>query len=241
MKRFWFFLDVDGRLFHGVFRISCDAGQSKDTENGLRDNLLIGFYLSFFDKKDLTNGIDWFIPCAMNTNEISPKAGSRLNRIKIISRIFRVLIGILVVLMMLMSALFFLASVKLLVSGPPMVDTLHISFSPHQAYTSPFNVPLPVLLIGAVQLGLGGCGLILLNRLFKLYERGDFFKTENIRCIKFLGLIVIGIWLTQTILELMAHQNNLEASGLVYGVLIVFIAWIMDEGRKIQEEQELTV
>jgi hypothetical protein len=22
----------------------------------------------FFDKKDLTNGIDWFIPCAMNAN-----------------------------------------------------------------------------------------------------------------------------------------------------------------------------
>jgi hypothetical protein len=29
------------------------------------DNLLIEFYLSFFDKKDLNNGIDWFIPCTM--------------------------------------------------------------------------------------------------------------------------------------------------------------------------------
>ena len=30
-----------------------------------RDNLLSRLNLSFFDKKDLTNGIDWFIPCAM--------------------------------------------------------------------------------------------------------------------------------------------------------------------------------
>ncbi|MEI9863261.1 MAG: DUF2975 domain-containing protein [Limisphaerales bacterium] len=28
---------------------------------------------------------------------------------------------------------------------------------------------------------------------------------------------------------------------LVLGLLIILIAWIMDEGRKIQEEQELTV
>jgi len=28
---------------------------------------------------------------------------------------------------------------------------------------------------------------------------------------------------------------------LIPGFLILFIAWIMDEGRKIQEEQELTV
>ena len=100
---------------------------------------------------------------------------------------------------------------------------------------------LPVFLIGAAQLCLGGFGLILLSRLFALYERGEFFKTGNIRCIKFLGLVIAGVWLTQTILELMAHQNNIEGSGLVYGGLVVFIAWIMDEGRKIQEEQELTV
>jgi hypothetical protein len=30
-------------------------------------------------------------------------------------------------------------------------------------------------------------------------------------------------------------------SNLLIGFVIIFIAWIMDEGRKIQEEQELTV
>lgn len=178
----------------------------------------------------------------MNANEISPKINPRMNRIRIVSRLFRVLVGILVVMWGLMSALFVLSSVKYALSGgQPMPATLHIAFSLHQAYTSPFHVPLPIFLIGAVQLCLGGFGLILLSRLFALYERGDFFKTGNIRYIKFLGLVITGIWLTQTILELMAHQNNIEGSGLVYGVLVFFIAWIMDEGRKIQVEQELTV
>jgi hypothetical protein len=37
-----------------------------------------------------------------------------------------------------------------------------------------------------------------------------------------------------------AHKNfSLDRLGI--GLLILLIAWIMDEGRKIQEEQELTV
>ncbi len=200
----------------------------------------------------------------MNANEMSPKSNPRFNRIKIVSRIFRTLIGIIAVLMALMSALFVLVSIKyLLDGGQPMPGVLRIGFSPHQCYLFPFHVPLPVFLAGATQFCLAGMGLILLSRLFLLYERGDFFKTGNIRCFKFLGLIVIGLWLTRMILELMAQHNNLNGNGrgekgliiiigpyradlamffgLVYGVLIVFIAWIMDEGRKIQEEQELTV
>jgi len=33
----------------------------------------------------------------------------------------------------------------------------------------------------------------------------------------------------------------LSTTPLFIGMLIIFITWIMDEGRKIQEEQELTV
>jgi hypothetical protein len=177
----------------------------------------------------------------MNASAVtSQSANHRLNRIQLVSRIFRALIIALVVLMSLMTALFLLAAVKTLVGGE-VPHSLRITFSPHQVFTSPFAVPLPVLLIGAVQLCLGGCGLILLNRLFKLYEQGHFFTLGNIRCLKFLGLITLGIWMTTTILEFMAGQGNVNGTGLIIGILIVFIAWIMDEGRKIQEEQALTV
>lgn len=185
----------------------------------------------------------------MNANEAVAKPGLRLNRIKLVSQIFRILIGVLVVALTLVSGLICLASIVYALNGGwPAVGKVHatsfsasVSFSPHQSYAWPFSIPLPVFLVGAVQLGLLGSGLIVLNRLFALYERGDFFKTGNIRCIKWLGLIVMGVSITQTLLELMAHQNHLDGSGLVFGFLVVFIAWIMDEGRKIQEEQELTV
>jgi hypothetical protein len=34
---------------------------------------------------------------------------------------------------------------------------------------------------------------------------------------------------------------DLSLTPVFAGLMIIFIAWIMDEGRKIQEEQELTV
>jgi hypothetical protein len=34
---------------------------------------------------------------------------------------------------------------------------------------------------------------------------------------------------------------GIDFGPLLIGAIIVLIAWIMDEGRKIQEEQELTV
>jgi hypothetical protein len=81
----------------------------------------------------------------------------------------------------------------------------------------------------------------MLNRLFKLYEHSSFFTVGNVRCIKILGLVVTGDGLVQTILELLSPNPSLDFSKLFFGGLIMLIAWIMDEGRKIQEEQELTV
>jgi hypothetical protein len=52
---------------------------------------------------------------------------------------------------------------------------------------------------------------------------------------------VAGDGLIQTILELLSSHGTLCLNEMFFGGLIVLIAWIMDEGRKIQEEQELTV
>ena len=192
----------------------------------------------------------------MNSNEVDSKTNTRLNRIKFVSRIFRVSNGVIAGLGVLL-AIWFVVAPEYLPDG-----LVQIAFSPHQAYISPFHIPLPVLFLGIIEFCLGGAGLFLLNLLFKYFERGIFFKTENIRCVKFLGPIVVGLWFTQTILELMAHQglkgpgtvypflslvfgsyqvHLTHIFGLLFGILLVFIAWIMDEGRKIQEEQALTI
>jgi hypothetical protein len=183
----------------------------------------------------------------MNTDEISPKAGSRLNRIRIVSRIARwVVIGF-----FLFAVCFSLA---VFISSPSLFTFRSILIFINQ-------IVLCVWYWNVAQL-------------FREYEHGQIFAAETIRYIKRLGLIcVAGAALKSTLhflpkLPLPPPQNPLPPGvtittsgihsfqigffsfdfgtgvdfGLIFsGITIVIIAWIMDEGRKIQEEQELTV
>lgn len=176
----------------------------------------------------------------MNSKEISPNANARLKRIKIVSRIFRVLLGLYIVI----GTLSFVVWAGYL-ANPPVGTRLWISLSTDQTYYAPFNIPARVIVIfgsiQAIRVCLIGFGIILLNRLFVSFEQGSFFTNKNVRCIKFLGLIMAGDWFAGTILELMGKTINIEFAELFFGLFIILIAWIMDEARKIQEEQELTV
>jgi hypothetical protein len=215
-------------------------------------NLLKANYLSLFDKKDLTNGIDGFILCAMNANEISPKGNARLNRIKIVSRIVRCAILGLFVLSIVFFLLFSFASWRL-----AMLEE-------HPIWFGLVNLPQVVLWVWYWKLA----------KLFHLYERGLIFATATIRCIKTLGILCVVNWLllsaynvwerifpqpqplppvlpphvTVTVAESSFRMGfftfsiaGISFGLLLAGIIITVIAWIMDEGRKIQEEQELTV
>jgi hypothetical protein len=133
--------------------------------------LLIGIYLSFFDKKELTNGIDWFIPCAMNANENSPKADSRLSRIKIVSRIARLIVFC-----------FFVFTICFL---------LKVVFGLFRERDS--NILTHEFLLIILQ-GVLCVWYWKLAQLFRLYENGLIFAAETIRCIKFLGLLCAVDW-----------------------------------------------
>jgi len=109
-----------------------------------------------------------------------------------------------------------------------------------------------------------------LARLFQFYERGLIFTSETIRCIKTLGVLCVINWLFTSVGMVLKHLSpppplpspgitikiipssfsmgffsfsiyGINVGLLLAGIIIVIIAWIMDEGRKIQEEQELTV
>jgi len=110
-----------------------------------------------------------------------------------------------------------------------------------------------------------------LAQLFHFYERGLIFASETIRCLKTLGLLCALNWLCSTITSSFFSRpvttpppvlpagakvvavkhislgffsfnlGGIHFGMLLAGIVIVLIAWIMDEGRKIQEEQELTV
>jgi hypothetical protein len=201
--------------------------------------LLKANYLSFSDKNNLTNGIDGFILCAMNANEISPKASPRLIQIQKVSRTLKIC-----VLAYFVVPLGFMAlSFKSLHVATGMVSIFN------HPYASVSDIPAPMYVLGAIAMGIYLLGAISFYRLLNLYEKGVIFSEANVREIKQLGtyLACYGILAVTasafytggitpfTLLDFICSP------WIVGGGAINLVAWIMDEGRKIQEEQELTV
>ena len=100
-------------------------------------------------------------------------------------------------------------------------------------------------------------------KLFSFYARGDLFTPKVVRYMQWIGItsVLVGIWSIYSELSMSVNAGYLKyapssgqeiiswfqqisyllAFNLLPGFVIIFVAWIMDEGRKIQEEQELTV
>lgn len=209
----------------------------------------------------------------MNANEISPKANFRLNRIKVASRIFRWLLNSYVFLAAFNVVLFVCAAFWNFGTARGIDETWHMepgrvsNFWRSVSQIPGVGIGLEILKISAL------CGCVfVLNKLFRFYERGLFFASEQVRHMQQLGCLILVNWLIAMLLNAMSAgytewhfdlsqlnwigtfelfilpiakdmsgNNDIGFMQPVIGVLIIFIAWIMDEGRKIQEEQELTV
>jgi len=103
-----------------------------------------------------------------------------------------------------------------------------------------------------------------LGKLFSLYAKGEIFTAENVRQIREIGISVflfMAIWayglLTKIILGVPGAGSTVETQGIAVrgfgfglpepltvvlaGIIIVVISWIMDVGRELREDQDLTV
>jgi hypothetical protein len=83
-------------------------------------------------------------------------------------------------------------------------------------------------------------------KMLRFFEKGIIFAAETVRCVKILGGLAIVSWLVELIFQLTSQNEDARhftagLGNLFQGCVIFFVAWIMDEGRKIREEQELTV
>ena len=109
-------------------------------------------------------------------------------------------------------------------------------------------IPLAVLMAAARTLG----------RLFGLYEQGRVFGRENVACFRRLAALLfwwVGAGLVyEPLLGLVVTALNppgqhllilgisgLDLTALVIGGVLSVLAWVMDLGRAMQEDQELTV
>lgn len=101
-------------------------------------------------------------------------------------------------------------------------------------------------------------GCYTLRRLFRLYASGRIFDAENAVCFRRLGWIFIVQVLANLITvpglavtlsaqnppgqkQLAFSIGSGELGGLLAGAMILVIAAVMEEGRKLEEDQRLTV
>jgi hypothetical protein len=203
-------------------------------------NLLKDYFLSFINKKHLTNGIDGRIHCAMNANAVSTKASSRLTRIKKVSRILKVC-----VLFYFVAPLCVIAfNLKSIHSASGMVSIFN------HPYASASDIPKPMYLLCATGTVVYLLGVISFYRLLCLYEKGVIFSKANVSEMKKLGSYLAGYGILAVAANVIylggfvfpwVLLEGFVSPWIVVGGAIYIVTWIMDEGRKIQEEQELTV
>ena len=189
----------------------------------------------FINNNYLTDRADGCIHCAMNANEISPKANARMNRIQKVSTFLR--------------TFFFVSALIFWISG--IMFVVISIWNPHEHPDSQ-----RFLFFGyAVE-------CCFAYKLFSFYAHGDLFAPNVVRCIRWIGIITVLIGIGSIFYKfsiLLGTGWFIGASSamgiigclhmiffqlffnLLPGFAIIFVAWIMDEGRKIQEEQELTV
>ena len=113
-------------------------------------------------------------------------------------------------------------------------------------------------LVDLIPLGAVIYGLQKLRSLFGLYENRMIFTEQNVDCFRSLGraliLWVIGDVVRNSLLSVVLTINNppgqrvitfglysADFTAIFVGIVILVISWVMDEGRKIQEDQALIV
>jgi hypothetical protein len=101
-------------------------------------------------------------------------------------------------------------------------------------------------------------GLRKLEGLFRLYEQGIIFTAQNVKYFHSLGRALL-VWVgcdvvRNSLLSIVLTLDNppghrvitvgfgsADGAALFVGIVVLIISWVMDEGRKIQEEQALIV
>ena len=159
----------------------------------------------------------------------------RMDRIQTVSGMFRLLIWISLALGGYCLLAFFFGW------SAPFADKIRIVASPGHVYTSPGEMPKAILALVMVRTALAVFGALVLNSLLRLYQQGIIFSAKNVGYIRFLGWYLMIDWLVNYQLQSIAGDMALSTTPLLVGFLVIFVAWIMDEGRKLQEEQALTV
>lgn len=133
-------------------------------------------------------------------------------------------------------------------------------------YSLPADIPRPLplmfrvlaIVISLIPMSVRMFGLRTLIRLFALYAQGQIFTSEHVKCFRRLGYVLLfgvgaGVIYNSLLTVLFSFAASLQHlrlslglhSGditvLIVGGIVLLISWVMDEGRKLENEQALFV
>lgn len=176
-----------------------------------------------------------------------------INRIRSMSRIFRIIFFSLVIIIPVGFALYWVfynilpVNFRLTTQEFPMTTDSIARFN-RALCAAAGIIPL------AVHVGI----VLTLARLFGMYERGEILTSGNVSCIRTLGYLFIaraiaGIIHTPLLALALTITNSPgnrqialtlssnEISSVLTGLVIIVIARVMDEGRAASDEQKLVI
>jgi len=149
------------------------------------------------------------------------------------------------------------ALVWLFING--ISDEMQKNILPHYV-----RLPLPAqarllgFIVSMLPAGITMYGTWAVVRLFRLYEKGQIFREANVHCFRDISRALI-IWCVVRLISdplmsiaLTLHHppgqrmlslglRSMDITALLVGFALAVIAWVMEEGRKLQEELDLTV
>jgi len=156
-----------------------------------------------------------------------------------------------------------------LMFGIPLLDAGYWLFF-NQLHNALIEIPFEVsqelslltrtlaFLVSLLPVGVATFGVYTLARLFALYEKAAIFTAENVKLFRTLGYTLL-LWVVARLiylplLSLTLSFNNppgqrivvagfylIDVTALVTGAVVLLIAWVMDEGRKLEDEQAHTI
>lgn len=191
----------------------------------------------------------------MNSDH-NAQPNSRLLRIRRVSSVLQVLCLVAFAMMLLFAVnlvIFGFQSVGIS-AGPVQIANVGIrrvtAFSLGSVNIFRSSGVLSPLLLGWIEFAYTVIGIGLLYRLFGFYKSGLIFARATIQVYRWIALWLLAGWIIPNFLQLISQFSfrgqfaRLSFSVdefLAGGLLLMLISWIMDEGRKLQEEQALTV
>jgi hypothetical protein len=194
---------------------------------------------------------------------VSPEAQQKLEQVKRYSASLRTVFRF-VSIVVAFAGLVGLIIVLTVNDGQRIPSTIAFGGSSFAGDEITWMVKIAVALGMALSVGIALKLLHHLATLFDHYARGEIFTSDTVRQIRAIGVSVflfVSIWLygllVQSILGVPAAVRQAAETGIdvrgwgigvpeplavvLAGIMIIVVSWIMDVGRELREEQDLTV